>query len=40
VKVNGRTFTWESRPGNLMETDWPDGVKKMLGGKPSGELKD
>jgi hypothetical protein len=40
VKVDGKTFTWESRPGNLMETDWPDGVKKMLGGKPSGELKD
>ncbi|RZU40039.1 hypothetical protein [Edaphobacter modestus] len=40
VKVAGKTFTWESRPGNLMETNWPDGAKKMLGGKPSGELKD
>lgn len=40
IKVNGKTFTFESRPGNLLETTWPDGKDKMLGGKPSGELKD
>jgi hypothetical protein len=40
IKVNGKTFRWQSRPGNLLQTNWPDGVDKMLGGKPSGELKD
>jgi hypothetical protein len=33
VSINGKTFHWEARPGNTLETDWPDGVNKMLGGK-------
>lgn len=41
VEVGGKTYTFSSELGNTMETTWPDGVKKMLGGKhtddPSGK---
>jgi hypothetical protein len=41
VEVDGRIYTFSSELGNTMETTWPDGVKKSLGGKhtdnPSGK---
>lgn len=40
VSVDGKTFTWQSRPRNLLETTWPDGAHKVLGGRPSGKLED
>lgn len=38
VRVNGKTYRWRSRDGNIMSTTWPDGVNKLLVGKPSGDL--
>lgn len=40
VTVNGKTYTWQSRDGNTMGTDWPDGKGKTLVGKPSDDLSD
>ncbi|RZU29691.1 hypothetical protein [Edaphobacter modestus] len=38
VQVKGKTYIWESHLDNVLITTYPDGVKKMLGGEPSGEL--
>jgi hypothetical protein len=37
IVVDGKTYTWSSQLGNTMETTWPDGVKKTLGGKPTDD---
>lgn len=40
VTINGKAFSWKANPGNTLDTDWPDGAQKTLGGKhtddPSG----
>ncbi len=41
ARVGARTFNWRIRAGNTLETTYPDGKKKVLGGaytdSPSGE---
>jgi hypothetical protein len=37
VQVAHKTYHWEARPGNTLETDWPDDVKQMLGGERSDD---
>lgn len=35
IYLGNKTYNWKIRPGNLLETDYPDGKIKNLGGKPS-----
>jgi len=35
VLLEDRKFYWVARPGNTLDTDWPGGKSKMLGGVPS-----
>jgi len=35
IVVKNQRFYWIARPGNTLDTDWPDGKPKMLGGVPS-----
>jgi hypothetical protein len=41
IEVDGKTYTFSSELGNTMQTTWPDGISKELGGKytddPSGK---
>jgi hypothetical protein len=38
LEVDGKTFHWEAQLIHILNTDWPDGVDKTLGGKYSGDL--
>jgi hypothetical protein len=38
LTIKGKTYTWRARPGNTIETTYPDGAAKMLGGKPSDRM--
>src|SRR5690349_20610355 len=35
ISIAQKSFTWRARPGNLLETDYPDGKKRILGGQLS-----
>ncbi len=38
VSVGNKTFEWRSEPFNTMETNYPDGKWKVLGGEYSDDL--
>ena len=38
ITLKGKTYRWSSNEGETMETTYPDGIPKTLGGKPSGEF--
>ena len=40
IHVNGKTFFWIAEPGNLLRTDYPDGVVRWLGGKHTDDPAD
>jgi hypothetical protein len=40
VTVQGKTYTWKTQIGGTMDTTWPDGVNKTLGGKPTDDLSE
>lgn len=35
ITLGKKKFKWKHRPGNTLETDYPDGKQKVLGGKPT-----
>ncbi len=40
VIVNGKTYTWSTQIGGTLDTTWPDGIEKTLGGEATDDLSE
>lgn len=40
VIVNGKTYTWRTQIGGTLDTTWPDGIEKTLGGEATDGLSE